>query len=249
VGSSTYNSLQAKLERRVGHGLNFIASYTWSHSISGPADEGGYVGGGSQNTAALNIFNHRSDRSTSAYDLPQRFVGTILYDLPFFAHMTGWKRTAFDGIQVSTIFVGQSGPAGFVSNNVDTTGTGLASRPDIVPGQVVNLGRGNRTSLHYFNTTAFTQAAPATFGNEPRTAAVRLPGIVNDDASLVKGFKFGETRNLQIRGDIFNLFLHYNANPNAVGLAFNNPNTFGKLGGGTSDPISRIFQLSAKFYF
>jgi hypothetical protein len=249
VGSSTYNSIQAKLERRVGHGLNFIASYTWSHSISGPADEGGYVGGGSQNTAALNIFNHRSDRSTSAYDLPQRFVGTILYDLPFFAHLTGWKRTAFDGIQVSTIFVGQSGPAGFVSNNVDTTGTGLASRPDIVPGQVVNLGRGNRTNLHYFNTTAFTQAAPATFGNEPRTAAVRLPGIVNDDASLVKGFKFGETRNLQIRGDIFNLFLHYNANPNAVGLAFNNPNTFGKLGGGTSDPISRIFQLSAKFYF
>jgi hypothetical protein len=249
VGSSTYNSLQAKLERRVSHGLSFIASYTWSHSISGPADEGGYVGGGSQNTAALNIFDHRADRSTSAFDLPQRFVGTMLYDLPFFSHMTGWKRAAFDGIQVSTIFVGQSGPAGFVSNNVDTTGTGLPSRPDILPGQIVNLGSGNRTNLHYFNTAAFAQAAPATFGNEPRTAGVRLPGIVNDDASLVKGFKFGESRNLQIRGDIFNVFLHYNPNPNAVGLAFNNPNSFGKLGGGTSDPVSRIFQLSAKLYF
>lgn len=249
VGSSTYNSLQAKLERRVGHGLNFIASYTWSHAISGPADEGGYVGGGSQNTSALNIFNHRSDRSTSAYDLPHRFVGTVLYDLPFFAHTTGWKRTAFDGIQVSTIFVGQSGPAGFVSDNVDTTGTGLPSRPDIVPGEAVSLGSGNRNNLHFFNTAAFTQAAPGTFGTEPRTAAVRLPGIVNDDASLVKGLKFGESRNLQIRGDIFNLFLHYNANPNAVGLALNNPKTFGKLGGGTSDPVSRVFQLSVKLYF
>jgi hypothetical protein len=249
VGSSTYNALQAKLERRAGHGLNMIASYTWSHAISGPADEGGYVGGGSQNTAALNIFNHRSDRSTSAADIPQRFVGTVLYDLPFFAHTTGWKRVVLDGIQVSTIFVGQSGPAGFVSNNLDRTGTGLPSRPDLVPGQTVNLGRGNRNNLHYFNTAAFRTAALGTFGTEPRTAAVRLPGIVNDDASFVKGFKFGEGRNLQIRGDIFNLFLHYNPNPNAVGLALNNPQTFGKLGGGTSDQVSRVIQLSGKFYF
>jgi hypothetical protein len=154
-----------------------------------------------------------------------------------------------DGIQVSTIFVGQSGPAGFVSNNLDRTGTGLPSRPDLVPGQTVNLGPGNRNNLHYFNTAAFRTAALGTFGTEPRTAAVRLPGIVNDDASFVKGFKFGEGRNMQIRGDIFNLFLHYNPNPNAVGLALNNPQTFGKLGGGTSDQVSRVIQLSGKFYF
>jgi len=43
-GSSSYNSLQTKLERRVGRGLDALVSYTWSKSISGPADIGGVVG-------------------------------------------------------------------------------------------------------------------------------------------------------------------------------------------------------------
>jgi hypothetical protein len=216
-GKATYHSLQTKLERRVGQGLTILASYTWSHAISGPSDIGGYVGGGTFNATALNIYNPRSDRSSSIYDLRHRFVGTVLWDVPFFRGTSGWKKTLLDGFQVSTIFVGQTGPAGVVSNNVDRTGTGQASRADIVPGQDPNAPAGGRTNLRYFNTAAFTTAALGTFGNEPRTAAITLPGIVNDDASFVKGFKFGEQRNLQLRGDIFNLFLHYNPNPNAVG--------------------------------
>lgn len=247
--SATYNSLQTKLERRVGQGLTILGAYTWSHSISGPSDIGGYVGGGSFGPNGLNIYDPRSDRSSSIYDLRNRFVGTVLWDIPFFKGTTGFKKTLLDGLQVSTIFVGQTGPGGVVSNNLDRTGTGLASRPDIVPGQDPNSVPGGRTNLHYFNTAAFTTAALGTFGTEPRASAVTLPGIVNDDASFVKGLKFGESRNLQIRADIFNLFLHYNPNPNAVGLALNNVNTFGKLGGGTSDVVSRIVQLSAKLYF
>lgn len=248
-GTASYNSLQAKLERRVGQGLTILGAYTWSHSISGPADIGGYVGGGSQNANGINLFNPKSDRSSSIFDLRHRFVGTVIWDVPFFQKTTGLKKILLDGFQVSTIFVSQTGPAGFVSNNADRTGTGLASRADMVPGQAPNLSRGDRTKQRYFNTAAFTLAALGTFGNAPRTADVTLPGTINDDASFVKGFKLGEQRNLQIRGEIYNLFLHYNPNPNSVGLALNDTNTFGKLGQGTSDISSRIVQLSAKFYF
>ena len=247
--SATYNSLQAKLERRVGQGLTILGAYTWSHSISGPSDIGGYVGGGTFGPNALNIYDPRSDRASSIYDLRNRFVGTVLWDVPFFHSSTGVKKVLLDGFQVSTIFVGQTGPGGVVTNNLDRTGTGLASRADLVPGQDPNSPQGGRTNLRYFNTAAFTTAALGSFGTEPRSSAITLPGIVNDDASFVKGFKFGEARNLQLRGDIFNLFLHYNPNPNAVGVALNNTNSFGKLGGGTSDVVSRIVQLSAKLYF
>lgn len=247
--SASYDSLQTKLERRMGQGLTILGSYTWSHAISGPSDIGGYVGGGTFGPNGLNIYNPRSDRSSSIYDLRNRFVGTVLWDVPFFSGTTGLKRLLLDGIQVSTIYVAQTGPGGVVTNNVDRTGTGLASRPDIVPGQNPNLPSGQRTNLRYFNTAAFTTAALGTFGNEPRTSAITLPGISNTDASFVKGFKFGESRNFQFRADIFNLFLHYNPNPNAVGVALNNTNTFGKLGGGTSDQVSRIIQLSGKLYF
>ena len=248
-GSSTYNALQTKLERRVGQGLNVLGSYTWSHSISGPSDVGGYVGGGSFGPQGLNIYNPRSDRSSSIYDIRNRFVGTVIWDVPFFRNATGLKKTLLDGFQVSTIFTGQSGPAGTVSNNLDRTGTGLASRPDLVVGQDPNRPSGGKTATQFFNTAAFTTAAIGTFGTSPRAAAFTLPGIMNDDASFVKGFKLGEQRNLQLRGEIYNLFLHYNPNPNGVGTALNNANTFGKLGGGTSDRVSRIVQLSAKFYF
>lgn len=248
-GSATYNSLQAKLERRVGRGLTVLGSYTWSHAISGPSDIGGYVGGGTFNPTGLNIYNPRSDRSAAIFDLRHRFVATAIWDVPFFAHTTGWKKAAFDGLQASTILVAQSGPAGSVFNSVDTTGTGLASRPDIIPGQSPNAPAGGRTNAQWFNTAAFRTAAAGTFGNAPRVGVVTLPGILNDDSSFVKAIKFGEQRNLQLRADIFNLFLRYNANPNAVGLSLNNTSTFGKLGGGTSDVVSRVIQLSAKLNF
>jgi hypothetical protein len=247
--SASYDSLQAKIERRVGNGLTILGAYTWSHAISGPSDIGGYVGGGTFGPNGLNIYNPKADRSSSIYDLRQRFVGTVLWDVPFFHGTTGFKKLLLDGIQVSTIYVAQTGPGGVVSNNLDRTGTGLASRADLVSGQDPNSPAGGRTNLRYFNTAAFTTAALGTFGNEPRTSAITLPGISNDDTSFMKGFKFGESRNFQIRADIFNLFLHYNPNPNAVGVALNNTNTFGKLGGGTSDQVSRIIQLSGKLYF
>jgi hypothetical protein len=141
----------------------------------------------------------------------------------------------------------QSGFPGNVSNNIDTTGTGINSRPDrIAPG---NLSKDVRTPQRYFNTAAFVTAQPAAFGNSPRTNAFRLPGLINDDFSATKGFKFTESTNLQFRVDIFNLFKHYNPDPNTVVNALNSK-TFGTIAGGVSGGYAtRVIQLAAKLYF
>jgi len=46
VGNSIYHSLQVKAERRLRPGFTFLTAYTFSKSLSGPADIGGQVGGG-----------------------------------------------------------------------------------------------------------------------------------------------------------------------------------------------------------
>lgn len=249
-GSSSYNSLQTKLERRVGQGLNLLASYTWSKSISGPGDIGGIVGGGNFGAGPIDPYHPKRDRSLSVFDIPQRFVGTALYDVPFFQRSTGVKRILLSGFQVSTILTAVSGDPAGVTDTAQTTATGVASRPDRVPGQQANLGRSQRTPSRLFNTSAFTVAQPGEFGTAPRTGAVRLPGMFNDDLSVTKGFKAGESINLQLRADFFNAFKHFNPDPSTIGLARNNSGTFGKINNGLSGGYAtRIIQLGGKLYF
>jgi hypothetical protein len=66
------------------------------------------------------------------------------------------------------------------------------------------------------STAAFTAPKPGEFGTAPRTDAVRLPGLFNDDFSATKGFKLGESRNLQFRADFFNAFQPYNPDPSTI---------------------------------
>jgi Carboxypeptidase regulatory-like domain len=249
-GSSSYNSLQTKLERRVGRGLDALVSYTWSKSISGPADIGGVVGGGNFGATPLNPYNPRADRSISLFDIPHRFVGTLLYDVPFFQSSTGLKKILLAGFQVSTIVTAVSGDASNVSySGTSNTGTGIASRPDVVPGQTPNFARGKRTPMEQFNVAAFTAPQPGEFGTSPRTDAVRLPGTLNDDFSATKGFKFGDARNLQFRADFFNAFQHYNPDPSTITTNITSK-TYGRINNGLSGGFAtRVIQLAAKFYF
>jgi len=164
--------------------------------------------------------------------------------------MTGLKKAVLDGFQVSTIVTAVSGDPAAVTDTAQTTATGVASRPDVVAGQVANVARGSRTPNMQFNQAAFAVAQPGEFGNSRRTGAVRLPGVFNDDLSVTKGVKFGEFRNLQLRADFFNAFKHYNPDPSTIGLARNNASTFGKINNGLSGGYAtRVIQLGAKLYF
>jgi len=248
TGSSTYNSLQARLERRVGQGLNLLASYTWSKSISGPGDIGGLVGGGLAGAQPNDPYNPRADRSLSIYDLPQRFVVTALYDIPFFRGTTGLTKLLLDGFQVSTIVTTISGDIlspGY--NGPSVNASTLTTRADVVPGQQVSLGK-NKTPLKVFNTGAFKNPAVATFGDAPRLD-IRAPGYLDSDLSATKGFKFGESRNLQFRADFFNAFRHFNATAASIDTVLNDTN-YGRIGNGVNQQYAtRIIQLAGKFYF
>jgi len=82
LGQSTYNALLAKLERRFHNGLNLLASYTYSKTLT-DADSAlpafvAFSGGGS----VQNTFNLKNEKSLSYQDIPHTFVLSYIYELP-----------------------------------------------------------------------------------------------------------------------------------------------------------------------
>jgi trimeric autotransporter adhesin len=86
VGFSTYNAMMVSLQRTYSSGLLFSAHYTWSKSIemSNPelqnnnnAENGGFSAGN------VDLRNYKNSYNLSTNDIPHRFVGTVVYNLPF----------------------------------------------------------------------------------------------------------------------------------------------------------------------
>ncbi len=248
IGNSIYHSLQMKAERRMAAGLTFLTAYTFAKSISGPNDIGGQVGGGNFIGSPQDIYNLNGERGLSGFDLRHRFVETLLYELPFTRNLKGPAKYILDGWQVSAIGTFQSGFPAPIDFGVDTTGTGIGSRPDLVAGQQAILPGGERTWKRWFNTAAFAQTPFGRFGTAPRTAAVRLPGITNIDFSVNKHFRLGERRNIEFRTEVFNLFNNYNPDPATLDRNIRSA-TFGAVGGGVSGLTTRVIQLGAKLNF
>ncbi len=247
VGQSNYHSLQVKVERRLATGLTFLHAYTWSKALDGPTDMGGLYGVGVLPGGLQDMYNFSNEKALAAFDVTQRSVSTVLYDLPFFRGSKGLTRTLLGGWQVSTIFMFQSGFPATIGANRDTTGTGILSRPDFVSGQRANLAGGERTWSRWFNTSAFTFAPYGRFGNMTRNA-IRAPGVTNFDFSANKSFAINERTRFEFRTEFYNILNNYNPDPYALDRSITSAN-FGKIGGGVTGVTTRILQLGAKLYF
>lgn len=82
LGQSTYNALEAQLTRRFHNGLNLMASYTWSKTLTNADAALPFFATLHQGGAPQNFFDQRGDKAISNQDLPQNFVVSYLYELP-----------------------------------------------------------------------------------------------------------------------------------------------------------------------
>jgi hypothetical protein len=83
LGQSTYNALEAQLTRRFHNGLNLMASYTWSKTLTNADSALPFFATLHQGGAPQNVFSPRGDKAISNQDLPQNFVVSYIYELPF----------------------------------------------------------------------------------------------------------------------------------------------------------------------
>jgi Carboxypeptidase regulatory-like domain len=83
LGQSTYNALQAKLERHFRNGLNLLASYTFSKTLTDADSSFPTFSGFNSNVfGAQNPNNLKAEKSVSYQDIPHTFVLSYLYELP-----------------------------------------------------------------------------------------------------------------------------------------------------------------------
>jgi hypothetical protein len=204
-GNSNYHGLNLKVEKRFSSGLNFLTNYTWSKFIDDIASdfEVGAVPVGYQD-----FYNRGADRSLSGNDVRHRFVASSVYELPFGpgrSHLQkGILARAVGGWNLGAILVAQAGsPYGLVTQN--NTSNSFSSGPQRVNAlRDPALPASERTPGRWFDTTAVTAPLPYTFGDSSR-AMLTGPGLLNLDVSLLKNFRFGESRNVQFRAEAMNV--------------------------------------------
>ncbi|HXJ05360.1 MAG TPA: carboxypeptidase regulatory-like domain-containing protein [Candidatus Acidoferrum sp.] len=261
-GYAYYNALQASLQRRFSHGLQALLSYTWSKCLTTSSGYFNVENGTNGGAVVENFVNKNLSYGPCAYDIPQYATFAVDYELPFGrgkSHLThGPLSWVLGNWEANTVFLARSGQNFELNVPGDPANIagGLKTPGDL--GSVTNYSRPNMVSdphsgtcpngaqvgsvTCWFNPTAF--AIPdGSFGNFG-VGVLRDQAFYNVDFSMVKNIPFGESRNIQLRAEAFNVFnLQILGTPGAT-IGSGSP---GVINSTANTP--RELQFAAKFSF
>jgi len=216
IANSAYNAMEVSMRKRFGHGLSFLASYTWSKTID-DVSSFNITGSASkpvagENDLAQDPFNLGAERGLSLFDARNRFVGSYVWALPFFTQGQNWYQWALGGWQLDGIGTLMSGTPFSVFDSNDVAAQGSA--PEITgfsaqrPNLIGNPNNGPRTVGTWLNASAFQRldltANAGQFGTEGRNVNVG-PGYADWDFATLKNFKLTESKQLQFRAELFDI--------------------------------------------
>ncbi|HEV8485770.1 MAG TPA: hypothetical protein VGV87_19660, partial [Blastocatellia bacterium] len=180
--TSTYNALVFQVNKRLSHGIQFLAHYTLSKAEDTNQGSTTFTSG---SPTALNQFDLPAERGKSNFNVRNRFIASFMWELPIAEHnenpfvkavIAGWKLNGIVTLQ-------DGGPVtGFVSGN---------------------LTGGVTTSL---NGSGGVNRVPF----EERNLYKR-PALQNFDLRLGKEFRVKERYRLNLIAEAFNLFNHTNS--------------------------------------
>lgn len=188
---------------------------------------------------------NRGEGANQAPDIPQNFIASLVYQLPF-GHGQRWLGSSpkavdllLGGWQLSTISKLQSGSPLTFNAAFDNLGSGVTNRADVTCSSVRTFGSVSK----WFDTSCFTTPPPFQLGNSG-SGKVHGPGYYDADVSLSKSATIHEQMKVSFQADAFNVSNtpHY-SNPD-TNLSDSN---FGQIGGTNGSP--REFQLGAHFTF
>jgi hypothetical protein len=260
--NANYNALSFKVIRRFSQGMSLISSYTWSKSID---DSSGIRVQGYDTLFPQNSYCIECDRGLSAFNVPQRWVTSVLYDLPVGTgklvniHNQG-LNALIGGWQTGGTMTWESGtPNNLTIGGLDNSETNEGyDRPNYVTGNPVNAA--TQTTSDWYNRAAFVEAPPGNFGDVGRNT-VSAPGIFGLDAEVHKAWvmPYNEHHRLTLRVEAFNLLNHPvwgQPNPNILAGSTipGNPSTaarsgFGVISGTLGTVPMRQLQLGLKYTF
>jgi hypothetical protein len=222
---SIYHSLQATVSRRWNRGY-IQAAYTFSKNIDATS-----TGNTANNTAFNDESTINASRGISDFNRPQVLKISYVYDLPFFAHATGFSRTVLGEWSVSGVSSFQSSlPFSVLDSNGGNAFLGAGTSPvsaSLAPGASIASGTSSGSVTQrlngWLNPAKFT-TAPLLYPTQCATASnycttgfgslgrniYRGPFQQNWDFSLIKRFRLTERQDLRFAADFFNLWNHSN---------------------------------------
>jgi hypothetical protein len=240
-GVAYYDGLQTRLQSSRWHGLNLLASYTYSKCIDTKSSAATSAVGTDDAEPQNQNDRIAAERGRCAIDFRQQFKLHSVYELPFARHAKGVLAALAQGWQLSTGLTLHSGPPFSIvaSGNRANISRGT-SRPDRV--RDGNLAPSQRTQQQWFDTGAFVLNPLYTFGNSGR-GIIEGPATKLVDVNLLKRFSLGEGRSLELRGEAFNAF-----NTTQFGIPGRTIATpdFGRI---ASAYAAREFQIGARIGF
>jgi hypothetical protein len=231
IGNSNYNALNVDLKKRFSNNMQFLASYTWSHSIDDSSDLQTLL-------KPLDNRNLRLDRADSLFDQRHRFVfsGMVMSPGTWRSSDSGAKRF-FADFTIAPIFEVSSGRPFNILTSVDQNFDlqGSNERPSV--------GAGGKLVL----------PAPNTNADLGRNAGI-THRYMDLDMRLMRSIRFGEHRRLDLIAEGFNLFNRFNEA--AAAPFFTAVNDFGQRAGNgrfysrpTAAYDPRQFQFGVKLNF
>ena len=247
IGVGAYDALQTSVRQRPKDGLEFLASYTYSKSLS---DNVGYYGVGWGQTAGQGYYYMDStdplrDYGPSPYDMKHNFSLAMIYELPFGRDATGATNAFLGGWIVNSIFQTHSGLPVTVYDGAGRSlqATRSLERPDrLCQGGISGPGVDDA----WIDASCF-QSAPAGRFGDSGVGILRGPSYWNWDLGLSKNFYVADRRYVTFRVEAFNVLNHPNYALQAGSADLSNPTTFGRIQNVFSAP--RIVELVLKFTF
>ena len=271
-GNSDYDALQVQFQRRLSHGIQALASYSWSHSIDTDSAGSNALSSNELVPSAAN-----ANRGPSDFDVRNAFSAGITWDLPA-PHFNVFMNGVLGGWSLESVIQARSAPPVDVSDITFFEFSGGISadvRPDFVPGVPVYLYGSQYPGGKAFNPAAFTNppmdpttGLPLRQGDVPRNA-LRGFGATQWDIAVHRILPVHETLKLDFRAEAFNLLNHPNFGPpngqfgsslfglsnEMLGQSLNGGSTgLSNSGGGAFNPLYQIggprsMQLSLKLIF
>ena len=240
-----YHSMVLKAERRISGGWGARVNYTYSRLNDNQFGETNFF---ANRGALLDNSDVEREYGRSLLDTPHRLNISGTYELPF-GEEKRWKsgsaliNAIAGGWAVTGIGTYQSGfPVQIFQSNNNSGLLGSGQRPNLVSGvDPGTSGSDEDRILAWFNTAAWTSAAPFTLGNAPRTdPRVRTPFKKNWDIAIQKTQRVAGT-SLTVRADIINLFDDPNFRGPQTGFGLTNFGQVTEVGG-----FPRMVQLMAR---
>ena len=241
IGWSNYNALEATLKHR-GRPGEILAAYTYAKSIDNS----------SSLSEEVNPIDPSISKAISAFDIRHNLAISYVAPLPLNKVLPG-PRALSEGWTISGITRFTTGMPVTLYNNDDTSLIGSmpnginnngVDTPDFLGGDL-QLNRNPRNGQAAFDGSRFAMPKLGEIGSSRRRFFYG-PGMDNFDMALEKRVSMGETRELTLRAESFNVFNHAQFfGPEAVN---GNPDSanFGRI---VNANAPRQLQLAAKFRF